>query len=184
MKKLMASALLIALAACTSTTGGPSAVASPSSSSRPAATSAAPLASSPTSVCALVTKTDAETLVGAVTDAPVSTSAPAVPGVADQASACVYRGASGVLTVAVVDRSTSRADFDNVAKQVPGAQPVPGLGDAAYGASSGGGSAGGATVLVLKGSKFLSLSVSASSKSGDALLDALKTLARSAIAKL
>ena len=183
MKKLMASALLIVLAACTSTTGGPSAVASPSSS-RAAATSAAPLASSGASVCALVTKTDAEAVVGAVSDTPVSTSAPAVPGVADQASACVYRGASGVLTVAVVDRSTSRADFDNVAKQVPGAQPIPGLGDAAYGASSGGGSAGGATVLVLKGSKFVSLSVSASSKSGDALLDALKTLARSAIAKL
>ena len=183
MKKLIASALLIVLAACTSTTGGPSAVASPSSS-RPPATSASPLASSGPSVCALVTKTDAEAVVGTVTDTPVSTSAPAVAGVADHASACVYRGASGVLTVAVVDRSTSRADFDNVAKQVPGAQPVPGLGDAAYGASSGGGSAGGATVLVLKGSKFLSLSVSASSKGGDALLDALKTLARSAIAKL
>ena len=182
MKKLMASALLVVLAACTSTTGGRSAVASPSSSQ--AAANASPLASSGGSVCALVTKTDAEAIVGAVTETPVSTSAPAVPGVADQASACVYRGTTGVLTVAVVDRSTSRADFDNVAKQVPGAQPISGLGDAAYGASSGGGSAGGATVLVLKGSKFLSLSVSASSKSGDALLDALKTLARSAIAKL
>jgi hypothetical protein len=107
-----------------------------------------------------------------------------MPGVAAAASACVYRGANGLLTIAVLDGATSRADFDNIAKQLPGTQPISGLGDAAYGASSGTSGAAGATVLSLKGSKYLSLSVTSSSKTGDALLDGLKSLARTAVGKL
>src|SRR6266545_3849079 len=78
----------------------------------------------------------------------------------------------------LVERSTSRADFDNVAKQVPGAQPISGLGDAAYGASAGTGGAGAATVLVLKGSKYISVVATSTSKTGTVLLDGSKTLAR------
>jgi hypothetical protein len=170
MKKLIATALLLTLAACTSTTTG--------------GTGATSATGSTSASCALVAKADAEAVVGAVTDTPVGTSAPAVSGVADSASACVYRGANGVVTIALVERSTSRADFDNVAKQVPGAQPISGLGDAAYGASSGTGGAGAATVLVLKGSKYISVAATSTSKSGEALLDASKPLARTAIGKL
>jgi len=169
MKKLIATALLFTLAACTTTTGG---------------TSGTSTSGSTSASCALVAKADAEAVVGAVTDTPVGTSAPAVSGVADSASACVYRGANGVVTIALVERSTSRADFDNVAKQVPGAQPISGLGDAAYGASAGTGGAGAATVLVLKGSKYISVAATSTSKTGDVLLDGSKTLARTAIGKL
>lgn len=176
MKNLIAALILVTLAACTSsTTGGTS-----PSGSAAGATSAG----GSSSVCGLIAKSDAEAVVGTVSDTPTGTSAPSMPGVADKASVCVYRGASGLLTVAVLDRATTKADFDNIAKQVPGAQPISGLGDAAYGASSGASGAAGASVLVLKGSKYLSLSVTSSSKTADALLDGLKTLARSAVTKL
>ena len=183
MKKLIAtSTLFLALAACTSGTSGGGGAVLPSVPSLPSATgSAGPARVS--NVCALLAKSDAEAVVGTVTDTPAGTSVPSVPGVAGGASACVYRGASGVLTVAVVDRATSRADFDNAARAIT-AQPIPGLGDAAYGGSAGTSGVGGSTVLVLKGSTYLSLSATSTTKTADALLDGLKTLARTAIAKL
>jgi hypothetical protein len=178
MKKLIASALLLILAACTSTTIG-GANGSPNASGTGVAnTPATP------NTCGLLVKADVEAVVGSVSDTPIGTSVPSVPGVADKGSACVYHGATGLLTVAVLDRATSRSDFDNIAKQVPGAQAIPSLGDAAYGASGGASGVGGATVLVLKGTAYLSLSATSSSKTSDALFDGVKGLARAAIGKL
>lgn len=177
MKKLIAIPLLVfSLAACTTATSGGA-----GGSANPSAVRSGSVSTS--SVCALLAKSDAETIVGTVSDTPAGTSVPSVPGVAASASACVYRGASGLLTVAVVDRATSRADFDSAAKSI-NAQPVSGLGDAAYAAAGGTTGVGGSSVLVLKGTTYLSLSATSTAKSGDALLEGLKTLARTAIAKL
>ncbi|HUQ42256.1 MAG TPA: hypothetical protein VM052_07125 [Candidatus Limnocylindrales bacterium] len=122
-------------------------------------------------------------MIGTVTNTPFATTAPSAPGVAEQASACVYQGTSGLLTIAVALKAFTRSDLDTIAKQVPGMQSIPGIGDAAYGTASGAGSVSGATLFALKGTSYLSLSATGS-KTADAMLASLKTIATSAVAKL
>ena len=151
------------------------------SSASPAASGGAS-ASSTTDACTLVTKADAERVVGSITETPSATSG-TIPGTSMNGSACVYRGAGGVLTIGLSTTSTSKTDFDSAAKQVPGAQPIAGLGDSAYGSSAGQGSASGATILVLKGSTFFSLTAGSTSATGDPLLNSLKSLAETAVTR-
>lgn len=191
---LLALSVAAACGATTSSSGAsPSATAaaraSASASASTSASSAAPSASGGVSAsstsdpCTLVTKSDAEKVVGTVSDAPSQT-AGTLPGVSGSGSVCAYRGAGGLLTVGLATSSTSKTDFDNAAKQVPGVQPISGLGDSAYGTSAGQNGASGATILVLKGSKFFSLSATSTSTSGDPLLNLLKSLAQTAVSKL
>lgn len=187
--------LILSLAAACGATTGSSSVASssPAASTRAASpstsvSSAAPSSSgtgtsSTTDSCTLVTKADAETAVGTVSDTPVQTAA-TLPALAERGSVCAYRGANGLLTIGLATKATTRSDFDSIARQVPGVQPVSGIGDAAYATSLGSGSANGATLLVLKGSTYLSLSATSSSTANDALLDKLKTIAQKAVTKL
>ena len=189
-RSALASILVLALAAAcgaSSTPNGTGAAASASASSTATASSASPTSTanlpSTANACTIVTKADAEAVVGIVSDTPSATAA-TLPGVAERGEVCAFRGASGILTVGVLTKATTRADFDSIAKQVPGIQAISGLGDAAYGTSAGAGSANGATVLVLKGTTYISLSVTSPSTSGDALFSSLKTLAGKAVAKL
>lgn len=118
-----------------------------------------------------------------MSDAPTQT-AGTLPGASGSGSVCAYRGAGGLLTVGLATSPTSKSDFDNAARQVPGVQAISGLGDSAYGTSAGQSSASGATILVLKGSTFFSLSATSTSTSGDPLLNSLKSLAQTAVGKL
>ena len=196
-RKVFASLLTLAFAAaCGASTYGSgassSATAAARASSSPSAStsvsSAAPSssgasASSTTDPCTLVTKADAEKVVGSVSETPRQTAA-TLPAVAERGSVCVYTGAAGLLTVGLATKATTSSEFDGIAKQVPGVQPISGLGDSAYGASGGGSGASGATILVLKGSTYLSLSATSSSTSGDPLLNSLKSVAQTAVGKL
>src|SRR5512135_2804339 len=145
-KLLMTSLVLTALAvACGTSTSSasPSASASaslsavsssPSASAVPSSSGAS--AASVGDACGLLAKSDVEAVVGTVTDQPAATSAP-MTGVADRASVCAYRGANGLLTIAVLTKAMTRTDFDSLMRQVPGVQPISGIGDAAYGTSAG-----------------------------------------------
>lgn len=196
-KSLITSLVLTAFAvACGTSTSSasPSArassslsAASPSPSSS-ASASAVPSSSGATSssvgdACSLLLKSDVEAVIGTVSDQPSATSAP-MTGVAEQASVCAYRGANGLLTVAVLSKAMTRSDFDSVMRQVPGVQPVSGIGDAAYGTSAGANGATGASVLVLKGTTYFTLVATSSSSDGSAMLDSLKTLAGKVASKL
>lgn len=187
-RSALASILVLGLAAAcgaSSTSDGTGAAASASpttTASSAGATSSANLPST-ANACTIVTKADAEAVVGTVSDTPSATAA-TLPGVAERGEVCAFRGASGILTVGVLTKATTRADFDAIAKQIPGVQPISGLGDAAYGTSAGAGSASGATVLVLKGTTYFSLSATSTTTSGDGLFSSLKTVAGRAVAKL
>jgi hypothetical protein len=174
-KSVLASFLFLTLAVSCGGTGTLS-----SSSSSPAGSSA-PAGGS--DACALVAKSDAETAVGTISDTPAATVG-TLPGVADKGSVCAYRGANGLLTVGLLTKALTRSDFDALAKQVPGVQPISGLGDAAYGAAGGTSGVNGATLLVLKGSTYFSLSSTSTSGTGDAALDKLKTIAQKSVSKL
>lgn len=193
MKKLFASLLLAAIAAAcgNASTGGTatSSAAASSSTGISAVTSSSPSASasalpsssgastsSTSDTCALVTKSDVEAVIGSVTDQPSQTSAP-MTGVADKASVCAYRGANGLLTVAVLSKAMTRSDFDSTMRQVPGVQPISSIGDAAYGASAGTNGANGASILVLKGTTYFTIVATSSSSDSTAMLNSLKTLA-------
>jgi outer membrane receptor for Fe3+-dicitrate len=147
-----------------------------STSSSATASSSGASASSVSDACALLAKTDVEAVVGAVIDQPSSTSAP-MTGVADKASVCVYRGANGLLTVAVLSKAMTRSDFDSVMRQVPGVQAISGIGDAAFGTSAGTTGANGASILVLKGTTYFTIVATSSSTDGSTMLTSLKTLA-------
>ena len=140
-------------------------------------------ASSVGDACGLLAKSDVDAVVGTVSDQPAATSAP-MTGVADRASVCAYRGANGLLTVAVLTKAMTRSDFDSLMRQVPGVQPISGIGDAAYGTSAGANGANGASVLVLKGSTYFTIVATSSSSDGSGMLDSLKTLATKVSGKL
>lgn len=192
---LVSLSLAAACGASTSSPGAPSsataatrASSSPSASASTSASSAAPSssgasASSTTDPCTLVTKSDAEKVVGTVNETPKQTAA-TLPAVAERGSVCVYTGTAGLLTVGLATKATTSSEFDSIARQVPGVQPISGLGDSAYGTSAGASGASGATILVLKGSTYLSLSATSSSSSGDPLLNSLKSVAQTAAGKL
>ena len=177
-KSLIASLLFFALAASCGATGSLS-----SSSSSPASSSGAPRGSTVSDACALVAKADAEAVVGTISDTPAAT-AGTLPGVADKGSVCAYRGATGLMTVGLLTKALTRSDFDSLAKQIPGVQPISGLGDAAYGAAGGTSGANGATLLVLKGGTYFSLSATSTSGTADASLDKLKAAAQKSVSKL
>jgi hypothetical protein len=201
MKKLIFASILLAAiaAACgNASTGGASASSAGSSSSAGigAAASASPSASgsalpsssgastsSTSDTCALVTKSDVEAVIGTVSDQPSQTSAP-MTGVADRASVCAYRGANGLLSVAVLSKAMTRSDFDSTMRQVPGIQPISGVGDAAYGAAAGANGANGASILVLKGTTYFTIVATSSSGDSTAMLNSLKTLAGNVAGKL
>lgn len=128
-------------------------------------------------------KSDVEAVVGTVTDQPAATSAP-MTGVADKASVCAYRGASGLLTIAVLTKAMTRSDFDSLMRQVPGVQPISGVGDAAYGTSAGTNGANGASILVLKGTTYFTIVATSSSNDSSAMLASLKTLATKVTSRL
>jgi hypothetical protein len=196
MKKLLVTSLVLtafAVACGTSTSSAsPSAKASSSlsaaASASPASTSAGPSSSgasaaSVADACGLLVKSDVEAVVGTVTDQPAATSAP-MTGVADKASVCAYRGANGLLTIAVLTKAMTRSDFDSLMRQVPGVQPISGIGDAAYGTSAGTNGANGASILVLKGTTYFTIVATSSSNDSSAMLDSLKTLATKVTSKL
>jgi hypothetical protein len=106
-----------------------------------------------------------------------------LPGVSASGQLCVFRGADGLLTVAVLSQSMTKADFTAMARKLPGVQEVSGIGDSAF-AVKGTAAAGGASLLVLKGSTYLSLSATSTSKDGDALLTALEDLAKKVVDKV
>lgn len=194
MKKLLVTSLVLtafAVACGTSTSSAsPSAKASSSlsASASPASTSAGPSSSgasaaSVADACGLLVKSDVEAVVGTVTDQPAATSAP-MTGVADKASVCAYRGANGLLTIAVLTKAMTRSDFDSLMRQVPGVQPISGMGDAAYGTSAGTNGANGASILVLRGTTYFTIVATSSSNDSSAMLDSLKTLATKVTSKL
>lgn len=200
MKKLLFASILLAAiaAACgnastgaTASSAGPSSSAgigaaassSPSASRSALPSSSGASTSSTSDTCALVTKSDVEAVIGTVSDQPSQTSAP-MTGVADRASVCAYRGANGLLSVAVLSKAMTRSDFDSTMRQVPGIQPISGIGDAAYGAAAGTNGANGASILVLKGTTYFTIVATSSSTDSTAMLNSLKTLAGNVVGKL
>ncbi len=105
-----------------------------------------------------------------------ATSQQPTPG--GDATACVFTSNEGLLTFAVTRTPFSRTDFDNSAKQMPGAQTESGIGDAAYSSTLGATGASATTLLVLKGSTHLTFQATSRSKDGPALLAALRAVAR------
>lgn len=127
--------------------------------------------------CSLLSTLDAQKVVGNVTMAP-TTQTGTLPGTPSQGGLCVFDGTDGKLTIGLLEH-TSSSDFSSFTKSVPGVQQLQGIGDQAYLAKGApGGSAAGASVLVLKGGSYLSLSATSSSKSADDLATALQDLAK------
>lgn len=179
-RSLIASVLALVLAAaCGVQTFGTGS--SPTPTGGPASASPGPAAAPPsvTDVCTLVAKADAEAVIGPVSEEPAATSAPLI-GVAERGSVCLFRSRDGVFVAAVLERAITRSEFDALVRQLPGVQPVDGIGDNAYATVASVGGAGASSVLVLKGSTYFTVTATMTTKSGDALLEGLKALAQKA----
>lgn len=150
----------------------------------PAATTTATPAPATPGGSATGLRADACSLARADVEAVIGPATSQQPTPGADATACVFTSNEGLLTFTVTRAPFSRTDFDNAAKQMPGAQAESGIGDAAYSSTLGAAGAGVTTFFVLKGSTQIVLQATSRAKDGPALLAALRTVARKVASSL
>ncbi|HEX9437577.1 MAG TPA: hypothetical protein VGA16_10525 [Candidatus Limnocylindria bacterium] len=122
-------------------------------------------------------------MIGTLTGSPSRVDLP-VPGII--VSSCVYTSADGTLAIALGPKNLSKADFETLMKLVPGMTSVSGVGESAFTvkATIPTGMAGAASIFVLSGTQYFTIQAASRTKSSDALLTSITTLAGTASKKI